>query len=281
MKHGEASRTAVSAASMRAAHYLLFDEPAIFADSFALALMGLETPGQLRAALAPRPLPELRRIAAFFALRHRYSEDRLMASLARGADQVVLLGAGLDSFALRHPEAVSGIRYFEIDHPDSQRSKRARLAELDLDTPGVRYVEVDFARVALADALAGAGVARDRITFFAWLGVTQYIPGPAVDQTFALVAQFPAGSEIVFDAILPFDDLDPADQAISRRAADVSATFGEPWMTFIRPQDLATDLRARGWSAVETLGPAQAAARYYRDQPVEPLAAWQMMSATV
>jgi len=55
--------------------------------------------------------------------------------------------AGLDSFAYRCPDTLRGLQIFEVDHPSSQAWKRARLAELGIETPStLRYISIDFER---------------------------------------------------------------------------------------------------------------------------------------
>jgi O-methyltransferase involved in polyketide biosynthesis len=53
--------------------------------------------------------------------------------------QYVLLGAGLDTFAQRHPDLAGQVRVFEIDQPGPQAWKRRRLVELvdEADRPGL------------------------------------------------------------------------------------------------------------------------------------------------
>ena len=140
MKAGTPSDTAISVAILRAAHLHLFGPPTIHDDTFALQLVGLANREELRTTLERRGLPALRRVSAYFALRHRFSEERLRAALDRGVTQVVLLGAGLDTLALRHPRIPCEVLYVEIDHPDSQRWKLDRLSALGLSTPAVKYV---------------------------------------------------------------------------------------------------------------------------------------------
>ncbi|MGO7550702.1 class I SAM-dependent methyltransferase, partial [Rhizobium leguminosarum] len=60
----------------------------------------------------------------------RYAEDCLDLSVARGDMQAVILGAGLDTFALRNPHA--GLKVFEFDHPATQSWKQMRLSETGL-----------------------------------------------------------------------------------------------------------------------------------------------------
>src|SRR5262249_37536643 len=77
--------------------------------------------------------PDFAAHRASFALRNRYAEDQLATAVASGTAQYVILGAGLDSFAYRCPDALRGLQIFEVDHPSSQAWKRARVAELGMD----------------------------------------------------------------------------------------------------------------------------------------------------
>jgi methyltransferase (TIGR00027 family) len=284
MELGKPSQTAITAALFRAAHLHHFAGPKIHEDTFALQLSGIGGYEELRAfaeQVEQSRFP-LRRASAYFACRHRFSEERLRAAVDRGAEQVILLGAGLDSFALRHPEVSKDLLFVEIDHPDSQRWKRERLASLGLATPGVRYVPSDFTSEDLGRTLASAGVDRAKPTFFAWLGVTQYIAAEATHETLSLVAQHARESAIVFDVILPLDAQPPDEREMSRISAEVSAARGEPWVSYFRPEQLATRLAPLGFDRVEWLTP-EAASTYYEGQPAEarPLSAWRLIAATV
>src|SRR6266404_1449085 len=55
--------------------------------------------------------------------------------VARGVRQVVVLGAGLDTFSLRNPFAGEGVRVFEVDYPATQAWKRERLKQAGLEMP--------------------------------------------------------------------------------------------------------------------------------------------------
>jgi methyltransferase (TIGR00027 family) len=202
--------------------------------------------------------------------------------LDRGATQVVLLGAGLDTFALRRPEIPNTVVFVEVDHPNTQRAKLERLEALGLRTPGVHYLPVDFASQDLATALEAGGVHRDQSTFFTWLGVTQYIPEPATYATLALVGRYAAGSEIVFDVIRPFAGLASDELAISTAARALADERGEPWLSYFEPEELAGRLPSLGLHRITRLTPERARP-YYAGQPtdVTPLSAWEIMAAAV
>jgi methyltransferase (TIGR00027 family) len=279
MKTGETSATAISTARARAAHLTCYAGPKIHEDSFALRLTG-DTIEELRRIW--RPSIAAQRAAAYFAMRQRFSEERLLVAVERGVRQVVLLGAGLDTFALRHPDIVRTVAYVEVDHPDSQSFKQRRLDAEGLSTPGVTYVPIDFAKQSLASELAAVGIDTAVPTFFAWLGVTQYIPESASLETLSFVASHARDSEVVFTVIRP-DDALPADELpIQQYARSGAEAQGEPWITYFEPEELARSLSARGFRRVDDLT-VEAASRYFVGQPdgVTPLAGWRLLAAIV
>jgi len=119
------SRTALGVAIQRAAHQTL-DDGAIFHDPFARAILGKEAD----ALIASHATEENRHLRWFVAVRARFAEDSLAAAVTRNVRQVVVLGAGLDTFALRNPHA--DLAVFEVDHPASQEFKRERLSAAGL-----------------------------------------------------------------------------------------------------------------------------------------------------
>ncbi len=72
--------------------------------------------------------PALDHMRASLAARTAFFDGQVTAAIAAGTRQVVILGAGYDDRALRFGSP--GVRFFEIDHPDTQADKRARLAAI-------------------------------------------------------------------------------------------------------------------------------------------------------
>ena len=115
------------------------------------------------------------------ALRSLAIDDAVLAS---DAEQIVILGAGLDARAVRLRRS-PGARFFEVDHPNSQRWKRSRLAaaRTPCASDGAVYVPVDFTCQSLATELTAAGFARGLSSMFVWEGVTMYLPRATTVQT--------------------------------------------------------------------------------------------------
>jgi methyltransferase (TIGR00027 family) len=174
------SRTALATAYARAYHQIA-DQPAIFDDHLAVPLLGVTADeltelstragDQIGAVISDRG----RRL--FFATRARVAEDAVAAAVAAGTRQVVILGAGLDTFAYRNQNP--DLRVFEIDHPATQAWKRDRLAAVGIDIPAtLTLVPVDFETQDLAGELESAAFTRNEPAIFVWLGVPRALAGP-------------------------------------------------------------------------------------------------------
>jgi methyltransferase (TIGR00027 family) len=127
----------------------------------------------------------LRALATIMVARTVSIDDAVRAAHAR---QVVILGAGLDGRAWRMRELKDAI-VFEVDHPDSQREKIARIerAQLKPTAGEVRFVPVDFTRDSLDAALAQAGHDASAPTKWIWEGVVMYLTPAQIDATLEVV----------------------------------------------------------------------------------------------
>jgi len=199
----------------------------------------------------------------FVAVRSRFAEDALVAAVERGVRQLVVLGAGLDTYAYRSTLG-DRLYIFEVDHPATQAWKRERLEYAAIPIPSsLTFAPMDFERQTLAQGLAAAGFDPAHQTFFTWLGVVPYLTEEAVWLTLRFIASLPNGAHVVFDYSEPPASLS-AEMRVSheRRAARV-AELGEAWVSYFEPDRLRAGLLALGFSQVEDLGPPQIAARYF------------------
>ena len=236
-----ASRTALGAARHRAVHQLL-EGGSILHDPLAVRVTG-DDPDDLVARARERGDHRMR---WFVCARSRFAEQVLADSVAAGVDQLVVLGAGLDTFAYRNP--YDGLRVVEVDHPATRAWKIERLAEAGITVPDtVVHAAVDFERQDLREAL-GEALALDRPVLFWWLGVTPYLTGPAVETTLGLLGSLPS-SAVVLDHATPLDDAaEPT--ALARRRREAVARLGEPWVSAYAYPELAEVVRRSGFTEV-------------------------------
>jgi methyltransferase (TIGR00027 family) len=265
MQLGKPSRTAWAAAVHRAAHQVL-EQGRIFTDPLALRILGEDAKAAVRDA---EQTPSRRRMRIFIAIRTRFAEDALTAAVERGVRQLVVLGAGLDTFAYRSPFG-DRLRIFEVDHPATQHWKRLRLAIAGISIPSsLTFAPIDFELQTLAEGLAAAGFDSQQPAFFTWLGVVPYLTEEAVWSTLGFIANLPNGAHVVFDYSDPPNSLPPELRAgYEKRAAQV-AEIGEALLTHFEADDLRAKLLALGFSEIEDLAPAQIAARYFPNRAID------------
>jgi methyltransferase (TIGR00027 family) len=264
MQTGKPSRTAWAAAAHRAAHQVL-EEGRIFADPLALRIMGDAANAAVRDG---EENPSRRRMRIFIAIRTRFAEDALTAAVGQGVRQLVVLGAGLDTFAYRSPFG-DRLRIFEVDHPATQAWKRECLEKAAISIPHwLTFAPIDFENQTLGEGLEAAVFDSSQPAFFTWLGVVPYLTEEAVWSTLGFIANLPNGAYVVFDYSDPPHTLPPELRAAHDERAAKVAEIGESFLTYFEPGDLRTKLLALGFSEIEDLGPRQIAARYFPNRVI-------------
>ena len=195
-------------------------------------------------------------------VRTRHIDEVLTDSLKGGSTQVVILGAGLDSRAYRFGDALRGVRVFELDLPQTQEYKKARVRDVLGSLPGhVAYAPIDFAKQDLATVLKAAGYDQTKKTIFIWEGVTMYIPEAGVDATLRSIARNAApGSRIVFDYF--------TEKALHDRSSNLAgvakivAAVGEPFVFGMPGLNASAFVTERGFSVVSDSGSDELGLRY-------------------
>jgi len=269
MKSDAPSRMALMVARQRAAHQLL-DHGAILEDPYAVRILGEHEDSVLQ-ALNAHPLMSMGRL--FTAARSRIAEDALSEAAERGVRQFVILGAGLDTFALRNPHAAR-ISIFEVDHPATQAWKRQRLAEAELEPPPwLTFVPVDFERDDLQRKLGNVGFQRTSAAFFTWLGVVPYLTREAIDDTLGYIASIPT-SEVVFDYAEPPEAFPEDVKAYEAARMAQLKKMNEQWVSGFEPASVAAILRSHGFDDMEDISFRQVVSRFGRD--VQALATGQL-----
>ena len=258
MESGRPSRTAFRVAMRRAAHQIL-DRPPVLDDPIAVPLLGADFAIDREREMHP----VARAFRAFMAVRSRYVEDQLAAAVAEGVAQYVVLGAGLDTFALRNP--YSALRVFEVDFPATQEWKRALLANAAIAPPSnLTFVPLDFEHQTLAGGLADAELDASAPAFFGWLGVVPYLTLDAFRSTLAAIAGLPKGTAVAFDYAVSPDTLSPPRRKVFDALAARVAAAGEPFKLLFTPTELDAELRRAGFQRVEQVDSDELNGRYFR-----------------
>lgn len=229
--------------------------------------------GRLFAGLAERKAPGA---IGFLVARCRYIDDVLRACLNESLDQLVILGAGLDSRAYRFEQLREQVRVFEVDHPATQEVKIEKLRKSLGGRPEhVTYVPIDFEEETL-EKLFDVGYSPHAKTLFIWEGVVHYLTAEAVDQTLAFV-RGNAGprSSIIFDYVYKGALTADRQRGEIVRMQRAQPYTGEALRFGIEEGEVEAFLRAQGYTQIQNVTSEDLKERYFtgvnRDRAIAPI----------
>ncbi len=264
MKQDQSSQSAMGVALFRAIESTKPEDRRICYDPFARAfiptvsyiLVKLIVDSGLYERMGPGAV-------GFIVVRERYIDDYLKSTLAEGLDQVVLLGAGLDTRAYRIP-GIEKTRVFEIDYPATQQTKQNGLKKVINPLPEyVTFVPMDFNTQSLEERLPGSGYDEQAKTLFIWQGVTYFLEAKGVDSTLAFIANHSGpGSAVIFDYMYNEIFQDP-NNSYGKALKRASRMSGEEYMFGIDRGQEEAFLTQRGFQNVHNMTLEELKARYF------------------
>lgn len=251
MRDETPSRTAAWVAAARGMGRLLPETVRLADDPYGVAFAAPRLAAFVERVSARGPswiamMPGVGAWVLYMQVRTRVLDDEVRAFVARGGRQVVLLGAGYDCRALRLRELADSTVY-EVDHPATQRHKRAVLDRLGAASPA-RYITWNFEERPmreLPDALAAAGLDPARPTLTIWEGVTMYLTEGAIDASLAAIRTYSAPGSALAMTYFNRSRLD--NPSIATRAIRVIVNgVGEPFKWGWDPAVLPAWMAERG-----------------------------------
>lgn len=274
--------TAVRVALWRALHVEVDAPPHVLDDRLGLALVAPEGGWRKRPDMHPRRTSRSR---ASIVARARFVEDLVAERAGQGVAQYVLLGAGLDTFVQRNVALATKLRVFEVEQPETQAWKRARLAALGHVIPAhLHLVPVDFeAAQSWLAQLVGAGFVREEPAVFSSLGVIMYLTEEAIVATLRQVAQLAPGTTFVLSFMLPLALVDKDERPSIEGAARGARAAGTPFLSLFAAADLVALARHAGFTDVQHISSAELARRYFagRSDGLRPSSGEELLVATV
>jgi methyltransferase (TIGR00027 family) len=196
-------------------------------------------------------------LALHQAIRKYHVERIVRASLSEGFDQIVILGGGLDTLALRLHKEFPKVNFLELDHPATQRVKREVAENRQLIGENLTLLPLDLTERTLEKSLAAWADWRDkRKSVFLCEGVLMYLEPDQVNRIFASIGQQgQAATRLVFTFMEP----DKSGRTNFRN----STWFVRLWLSWkkepfkwgLRREKITNFLEARGFSPVELVTP--------------------------
>jgi methyltransferase (TIGR00027 family) len=189
-------------------------------------------------------------------------DREFIAALKAGLAQIVLLGAGFDTRALRFAELnrrTAGAKIFELDIATTQQPKIEILQRKNLKIPGeLCFVPIVFGKESLSEVLSRAGYQEERKSLFLWEGVSMYLSAQAVDGTLGFIRSCSAsGSRVAFDYIYASVLRREGQFYGEREAYEMVSRVGEGWIFGLEAGEIEPFLAARGFEMVAHYTPVE------------------------
>lgn len=273
--------SAARVALWRAMHVQVDAKPHVITDEVGLKLIAPDSQWRTRGDMHPEGTKIFR---ASIVARARFIEDLVIDQARHGVSQYVILGAGLDTFAQRHPYVASKIQIFEVDKPGPQAWKQQRLIELGFGiSPGLKFVPVDFeAGMSWWNELIAKGFNPQKPSLIVSTGVSLYLTKEANLATLRQVSVLAPGSTFAMTYLLPMELADPEERTGREMAEKGAKASGTPFISYFAPQEMISLARDAGFRDVTTVPASELAQRYFagRTDGLRPTKSEEILLAT-
>ena len=203
----------------------------------------------------------------YMTARTRHFDDLFIKALEENIPQLVLLGAGYDTRAIRYKDQIKDTRIYEVDASTIQIQKRKILDKTNIKIPEqLIQVSINFNKESIGDILPKAGYNPTLQTCFLWEGVTYYLTEEAIRRTLSFIRES-SGS----DSTVAFDYF--YKNAISGETELYGANeiqmqvrkSGEPFLFGLNPEEISPFLLESGFEILKHYSPEEFEKRYLYD----------------
>jgi methyltransferase (TIGR00027 family) len=234
----------------------------IFLPTFAKVILNVPV---LRKAFMGKVAPS--GIYEYVIARTKLLDEIYLDGLAKMVHQIVILGAGMDTRALRFANKNKGTKIIELDIEKTQKPKTEIYKRKQVMLPDeLVFAPIDFNQESLLDVLMSAGYQKGEQSLFLWEGVSMYLSSDAVDSTLSFVREnSQKGSIIAFDyiyaSVLRQENIYYGENEIFETVSQA----GEGWTFGIERGGVEKFLIERGFKMMSHYTPCELEERYFRD----------------
>ena len=205
-------------------------------------------------------------IYQYVIARTKYFDNVFIESIKKGIDQVVILGAGFDSRAIRLLDEKTSVRVYEIDiyHTVNAKLKQYRKRKIKLPDYDM-LIPVDFEKENIKTKLNEFGFSNKK-TLFILEGLIMYLPENSISETFSFINENSSqGSVVVFDyvhaSVLRLENKYYGESAIYNRVKKDN----EQWIFGIDESEIEKFLMNFNLSLVDHLNSKVIEERYFKN----------------
>lgn len=211
-------------------------------------------------------------IQLHYVLRKRFIEDEARKAVRNGAGQIVIVGGGFDTLAIRLHQEFPSVDFIEIDHPATQQIKRQTAEVCNRVGDNMHFLPADLSCTSLEEELLTyEHYSESEKSFFICEGVLMYLQPEEIETLFSFIRNH-SGAHSSF--VFTFMELDN-DQICFRN----SSALVEKWLSLrsevftwgIPRQEVRDFLASVGFDLVQIATDETLRARYIATANLEGL----------
>ena len=180
-----------------------------------------------------------------FGHRKIFVQHQVEAAIAKGARQVLVVGAGFDTLCLRLAPQHPHVQFFEVDHPATSAAKAKGIA-LEGQPTNMIQIAADLGERPLSEVLSEDGRWDTSLpSVFVAEGLFQYLTDDGVRGLLmdAAVCASP-GSRFVFTHVIP---------GHRRMVSILTGLVGERWKSAVESDALPEYVEGTGWKMISDI----------------------------
>lgn len=201
---------------------------------------------------------------AHYGIRKRHLKAMAQERLSQGCNQLIILGAGLDSLGLELTLQKSRLQCVEMDFPTTLEAKGKALRRFWQDTgqtdPGLQLACADLNAGRLSEILATTSIDPNKAVFIVAEGLFMYLPEKRMKEILSFLAgHFKAELTVAFTFLEQDTQGRPVfvrPSGASRLMDAILKRMGEPFQWGLEPTAMAQFLSTSGFQIEKLLQPA-------------------------
>ena len=191
----------------------------------------------------------------YILIRTKYFDNSLLKWIKNNPDsQVVMLGAGFDTRALRFTHLSENIDYYEVDLKAMLEYKQDIISSKSLNSKhseNINYIPTNFQTDDLFENLCLQGFDKNKPTYFLCEGITFFLAENTINEMFSNIAQLTSGNVMVaFD--YAFADYIKGDHNYygAKETFNELQAINEPHVFGINYEDIEDYFRSKGFHSL-------------------------------
>ena len=198
--------------------------------------------------------------------RTRFFDEIFVRTAKEKTPQIVILGAGYDTRAIRFQNFTKDTVIYELDAPLTLNEKKKYFERNKIQLPeNIVYVPINFNNDDLKQTLLKNGYDPKKKTMFVWEGVTMYLNPQAVKETLSFIKNNSGiGSTIVFDYFYDSVIKRTCDSIGAKELSDAAMELGEQFNFGVEEGKIIEFLNENGFLLIKHYTPNEFEEKYLR-----------------